>query len=405
MATDKQHTTLNVPTLRFPEFSGEWEKTNLGSLITMYSGGTPSIDITEYWDGNIPFISATSMHDTYIYDSQLHLSKKGLLKGSKLLPSWNLLLLVRGSMLWNRIPICINTVDVAFNQDVKGIIATGISTFFLLNWFQSKENRIKYLVSGTGIGAGKLDTADVASLTVSYPDCNEQQKVATLFRIIDERIATQRKVIEKLQSLIGGIIHRVSCDGLKNGTWRMKMLSSVLSERIELNTEQYQVHSVSVTQGVINQVEYLGRSFAAKDTSNYHVVKYGDIVYTKSPTGDFPYGIIKQSYINDNVAVSPLYGVYKPNSIALGMILHHYFLSPVNAQNYLHKLIQKGAKNTINITNQRFLENSIPLPMKSIDIEKLATLLQLYDAKLTMENNLLSALHRQKMYLLSTMFI
>jgi type I restriction enzyme S subunit len=85
--------------------------------------------------------------------------------------------------------------------------------------------------------------------------------------------------------------------------------------------------------------------------------------------------------------------------------LHHYFLSPVNAQNYLHKLIQKGAKNTINITNQRFLENSIPLPVNSIDIEKLATLLQLYDAKLTMENNLLSALQRQKMYLLSTMFI
>jgi type I restriction enzyme S subunit len=183
------------------------------------------------------------------------------------------------------------------------------------------------------------------------------------------------------------------------------MLSSVLSERIALNTAQYQVHSVSVTQGVINQVEYLGRSFAAKDTSNYHVVKYGDIVYTKSPTGDFPYGIVKQSYIADNVAVSPLYGVYKPNSITLGMILHHYFLSPVNAQNYLHKLIQKGAKNTINITNQRFLENSIPLPMKSIDIERLATLLQLYDAKLAMEKNLLSALHRQKMYLLSTMFI
>jgi type I restriction enzyme S subunit len=222
---------------------------------------------------------------------------------------------------------------------------------------------------------------------------------------LDERIAAQKKVIEKLQSLIGGIIHRVSCDGLKNGTWKMTMLSSVLSERIELNTAQYQVHSVSVTQGVINQVEYLGRSFAAKDTSNYHVVKYGDIVYTKSPTGDFPYGIVKQSYIADNVAVSPLYGVYKPNSIDLGMILHHYFLSPVNAQNYLHKLIQKGAKNTINITNQRFLENSIPLPMKSIDIEKLATLLQLYDAKLTMENNLLSVLQRQKMYLLSTMFI
>ena len=102
-------------------------------------------------------------------------------------------------------------------------------------------------------------------------------------------------------------------------------LSELLTERNEVNTAQYEVYSVSVSQGVVNQVDYLGRSFAAKDTSNYNVVHYGDIVYTKSPTGDFPYGIVKRSNQAKPVAVSPLYGVYKPASNEIGCFLHYLF--------------------------------------------------------------------------------
>lgn len=113
---------LNVPNLRFLEFQGEWEKCKLGDICAFLSGGTPKIDIKEYWDGTIPFVSAISMHNTYISDSNLHISEKGLKNGSKLLKKNNLLLLVRGSMLWKSIPVCLNESDVAFNQDVKGII-------------------------------------------------------------------------------------------------------------------------------------------------------------------------------------------------------------------------------------------------------------------------------------------
>ena len=84
--------------------------------------------------------------------------------------------------------------------------------------------------------------------------------------------------------------------GLAHNTWQKTELRKVLQERNEKNANGYEVCSVSVTQGVVNQIEYLGRSFAAKDTLHYNVVKYGDIVYTKSPTGDFPYGIVKRSY-------------------------------------------------------------------------------------------------------------
>ena len=159
-----------------------------------------------------------------------------------------------------------------------------------------------------------------------------------------------------------------------------------------------------MSEGVVNQIEYLGRSFAAADTSHYNVAHWGDIIYTKSPTGDFPFGIVKRSSIKTNVAVSPLYGVYIPASDDIAVYLHYYFCSPLNTQNYLHKLIQKGAKNTINITNQRFLENSIPVPDKET-LSKFVKLINTISIKLDAEQSNLKALHQQKRFLLSSMFI
>lgn len=205
--------------------------------------------------------------------------------------------------------------------------------------------------------------------------------------------------------LIQAIIYKAKIDGISKGTWRRIDLCKVLQERNEKNVNGRTICSVSVSQGVVNQIEYLGRSFAAKQTSHYNVVKYGDIVYTKSPTGDFPYGIIKRSNIRDDVAVSPLYGVYIPVNDSIGVILHFYFMRPSNAFNYLHPLIQKGAKNTINITNGRFLENSIPLPISENDTNTIAGTLKSIQEKIEIEKSLLQSYTKEKEYLLRQMFI
>lgn len=211
--------------------------------------------------------------------------------------------------------------------------------------------------------------------------------------------------IAVLSSLIQAIIYKTKMDGISKGTWRKIDLYEVLQERNEKNVEGRTICSVSVSQGVVNQIEYLGRSFAAKQTSHYNVVKYGDIVYTKSPTGDFPYGIVKRSNVKYDVAISPLYGVYKPVNNFVGIILHFYFMQPNNALNYLHPLIQKGAKNTINITNGRFLVNTIPLPKKEDETKHLAWVLTSIQNKIILEQDLLHSYQKQKQYLLRQMFI
>ena len=251
-----------------------------------------------------------------------------------------------------------------------------------------------------GLAVNKL-----LKLKVITPRIDEQRKIANLLRLLDERIATQSKIIDKLQSLIKGIMVELQKQGQNKGNWRNVLLSKVLTERDERNTNLYQVFSVSVSRGVINQVDYLGRSFAARDTSKYNVVHYGDLVYTKSPTGAYPYGIVKQNLNQENVAVSPLYGVYIPNSLSVGTYLHEYFRSEINTHNYLHPLIQKGAKNTINITNQRFLENSVPMPVCANELLLISKLLLSFNDKIKYQQSILQQYQKQKQYLLRQMFI
>lgn len=272
---------------------------------------------------------------------------------------------------------------------------------------QLHTHRYKKWISVMSARSGQpgINSQEYASFPLYTTSLQEEDKIASFLKLLDERIATQNKIIEKYESLIQAIIYKAKIDGINKGTWRRIDLCKVLQERNEKNINGRTICSVSVSQGVVNQIEYLGRSFAAKQTSHYNVVKYGDIVYTKSPTGDFPYGIIKRNDIREDVAVSPLYGVYIPASNSIGVILHFYFMRPSNAFNYLHPLIQKGAKNTINITNGRFLENSAPLPISENEANSIAGILKSIQEKIEIEKSLLQSYTKEKEYLLRQMFI
>ena len=265
--------------------------------------------------------------------------------------------------------------------------------------------RKRIIPMGAGAQHFNIGQEGLSKVKLHFADIEEQKKIGKMLSLLDERISTQNKIIDKLQSLIKGIVVELQKQGVDRGTWKKMSLGDVLSERNERNTNLYQVFSVSVSQGIVNQVDYLGRSFAAKDISKYNVVHYGDLVYTKSPTGSFPYGIVKQSLNLENVAVSPLYGVYEPHSLAVGAYLHEYFMSEINTLNYLHPLIQKGAKNTINITNQRFLENCVLLPTNINELLLISKLLRSLNNKMEYQKDILQQYQKQKQYLLRQMFI
>lgn len=237
-------------------------------------------------------------------------------------------------------------------------------------------------------------------LHVAKPPKIEQQKIAQILTTWDKAIVEQEKLIKEKVYLKKGLMQKLLSGEVRfNGfddEWQEIKLKDILTEHGTKSDGKCEVHSVSVAKGLINQIEHLGRSYAAEDTSNYNLVKPFDIVYTKSPTGNFPYGIVKQNLNSYSGIVSPLYGVFTPKNEFIGYILHLFFESPIRTGNYLGPIVQKGAKNTMSITNKTFLSKSIKLPRNEEEQEKIVQLLKAMTKEVELLQQELKELKLQK---------
>jgi len=205
---------LFTQAIRFKDDQGndfpDWEEKKLGDVTTWASGGTPSKQNPSFWAGDIPWMSAASMHERYYSHSPLMITQSGVESGSKMAKKGTLLLLVRGSMLWNRIPVGITTRDVAFNQDVKALVPeSSVLAEFLLQWFIASENMLLHKVVGTGIGAGKLATDEMKKLPILLPVPEEQAKIADFLSAIDCKIEAVANQITETQSYKRGLLQQM----------------------------------------------------------------------------------------------------------------------------------------------------------------------------------------------------
>lgn len=199
-----------LPKLRFPEFrsAGESKVKALAEIVQLFSGGTPSKAEPTYWNGNIPWISASSMHEVIIGDADLRVTNEAIGNGTRLAKKGCILILVRGSMLFKRVPICIAERDVAFNQDVKALtVAPDVVSMFLLYQLIALSPRIP--INETGIGAGKIETEVLESLEIWVPEISEQQKIVDCIASMDEVIATQYQKVGSLKIHKNGLMQQL----------------------------------------------------------------------------------------------------------------------------------------------------------------------------------------------------
>ncbi|MDR5018297.1 restriction endonuclease subunit S [Yersinia rochesterensis] len=184
--------------------SCNWRIRKLGDLVTFMSGGTPSKSNKDYWDGEIPWISASSMQSTRYSDSDLLVTEKGSHNGTRLVPKDTVLLLVRGSALHNKIPVGITTREVTFNQDVKALIpkTPEITPFYLLSWLISIKGFLLTKVENTGIGAGKLDTKILQDLDMPIPPNDELLRLESFCKALDEKIILNEAINQTLEQMV-----------------------------------------------------------------------------------------------------------------------------------------------------------------------------------------------------------
>jgi type I restriction enzyme, S subunit len=252
-----------------------------------------------------------------------------------------------------------------------------------------------------------INSTQLKQFPVILPPIPEQKAIVDLLSAWDVAIEKTERLIAAKEKKLSA--YRQQLFNPKRGSqrdgWKIVRFRDVLTEHCDLSTGNEEVFSVSVHKGIVNQIEHLGRSFSAKNTVNYNRVHAGDIVYTKSPTGDFPYGIVKQSKVDEDVIVSPLYGVFAPITEEIGTIIEFYFESPVNAKNFLHPIIQKGAKNTINITNITFLSAKLNLPLLQDEQKKIAVFVNVSRMEIDLLNELVQKYKEQKRGLMQKLLI
>ena len=147
--------------------------------------------------------------------------------------------------------------------------------------------------------------------------------------------------------------------------WEQRKLGDYLEVSKEKNRDalfgKEDVLSVSGEFGIVNQIEFQGRSFAGASVKNYGVVEVFDIVYTKSPLKSNPYGIIKTNKGKAGI-VSTLYAVYKPKNNVDSEFIQIYFELDSRMNSYMHPLVNKGAKNDMKVSDENALKGPVIFP-------------------------------------------
>jgi type I restriction enzyme, S subunit len=406
----------NVPKLRFPEFVRDWERKKLGEVADISSGGTPSRTNPNYWNGTIPWVSTTLIDFNFIDKTVEYITEEGLKNSSaKIFPTGTLLMAMYGQGK-TRGKISILNLDASTNQACGAIITNKeiLTSLFAFHNLSKRYEEIRDL-SNQG-GQENLSGGIIKSIEISFPSIPEQNRIASFFTVLDKKIAELKQKKNLLEQYKKGVIQKLFSQELRfkdeNGNefpkWEKKKLGEVLYEHLEKNKDgkNNEVFSVAKHKGVINQIEHLGRSFSAKEILHYKLIFPYDIIYTKSPTSEFPFGIIKQNMTGRTGVVSPLYGVFSPSSPALGFIIHNYFNSWINVYNYLSPLVQKGAKNTMNINNYDFLNGAkLLFPTDVKEQIKISNFISSIDEKINLTENQIQHLQQYKKGLLQKMFI
>lgn len=166
------------------------------------SGGTPSTEEPSFWDGDIPWITASSLTTFHLEDSERKLTELGLQNGSRLVPRGTILFVVRGMSLKSEFRMGITMRPCAFGQDCKAILpSSGFDPLFLAYAIKAKTGDILELVDEAGHGTGRLQTDLLSQLPIPAPPLAEQQRIAEILGSLDDKIELNRRMNRTLEEL------------------------------------------------------------------------------------------------------------------------------------------------------------------------------------------------------------
>lgn len=410
---------MKEPKIRFKGFSGEWKKSTLGDLALFSKGsGYSKSDICKegtpvilYGRMYTKYQSVFDEIDTFVNPKDNSVVSKG---GEVIIPgsgesSEDISL---AAMVKNEGVILGGDLNILkFNQEVN-------NPAFMSMAITYSPTRAELSSYSQGKTVVHLRNSEIAKGNICYPDISEQNTIVNYVLSLDaqisastSRLASLKQVkAASLQAMFpqeGETVPKVRFKGFE-GEWKKVKLSECLEISTERNlNNEYGVNevlSVSDEEGVMNQIKLLGRSYAGKSVTNYKILRTNQVVYTKSPLKAKPYGIVKVNKGETGI-VSVLYAVYDAKECVSPDYIHYYFEPTFRINNYLLPLINKGAKNTMNISDEVSLQGDIILPNTLEEQLRIVEYLQTLDRQIALHAQRLEKLKQIKAACLDKMFV
>jgi type I restriction enzyme S subunit len=391
--------------LRFPGFEEGWDIETLGDVAEISSGGTPSRTNPYFWDGHIPWVSTSLIDFNIIYDTEEKITEDGLKKSSaKLFPKGSLLMAMYGQGK-TRGKIAVLGIEASTNQACASIVTKPcLDSLFLFQNLSKRYEEIREL-SNQG-GQQNLSGTIIKGIKVCFPTLIEQKKIAAFFSLIDDRIATQNKIIDSLETLIKGLSEKLFAQKLRFKDeqesdfpdWQENFGDSLFSSISNKNhNSDLPILAITQEHGAIprDMIDY-NVSVSDKSIESYKVVQKGDFIISLR---SFQGGI---EFSNYEGICSPAYIVLRP----IIEFNRNFFRLYFKTTGYIKRLTKnlEGIRDGKMISFKYFSEVTIPTP--SIEEQaKITNFLFSIERKIETERQVLAQYENQKSYLLQNMFI
>ena len=364
---------IESPIYRFEKYDKNWLFVKISDLASQFkTGGTPSTKEPTFWGGSIPWIQSSDIQKDILFGviPQKFISEEGLQNSSaKLIPKNSIAIVTRVGVG----KLAIIDQDYATSQDFLSLSDFDGDILFIVYSIYRMLQKESTQLQGTSIKG--ITKEDLLSKKICLPEIDEQSAIGSLFRTLDDLLASYKDNLANYQSLkatmlskmfpkAGQTVPEIRLDGFE-GEWEINKLNKYLTVSKKKNTKKQfgkeDVLSVSGEVGIVNQIQFQGRSFAGVSVEMYSIVETGNIVYTKSPLTANPYGIIKTNYGIPGI-VSTLYAVYLPNENLFPGFVERYFENDLRLNSYLKPLVNKGAKNDMKVSDENALLGNVIFP-------------------------------------------
>ncbi len=399
----------NVPNLRFPEFQGEWEKCKLGDYGKVVTGNTPPTkDIENYENGTYLWASPVDLGTIKsITETKTMLSAQGFSK-TRTLPKGSVLVTCIGSTIGKA---GMATKEMSTNQQINSIVVNDNNdNEFVYYAIQSAFPR--YLSSIAVQAVPIISKSAFELLPNNRPYLQEQKKIGKFLSMLDERIATQNKIIDKLQSLIKGMEDNL----LDNPLWKKTYLRSFMQF---FPTNSLSWEQLSYKEGAIRNLHYgliHGLQTRGINSVSLPMIKNEAIPkqYTLCQVGDVAFAdasedtgeIAKSVEFVDTIEGDTICGLHTIHGRDIKNRTVVGFKGFAFNSRYFHNQIKRLAQGTkvFSITANNLSSCYVYLP--DLETQKaIVNLLKTYEAKLLVSKRLLEQYEKQKQYLLRQMFI